>query len=285
MLQKIQAEQSRNQLRTTFLMLALFALLFCVGTLLMGWSGLLLAAMIGAFSMLLAYRVPTKVIMRRIYRAQAVNAYQLVDLQHLTQQFSRKIGLKKVPQLYYIPSNQLNAFAIGTKEDPAIALTYGLLRSMPFKEISGVIAHELSHIANNDLSLQRMALVMNRLTKSFSLLGQLLLIINFSTFLTGNLQISWVAILLLIFAPYLSNLIQMAISRTREFDADLAAVKTTGDPNGLADALTRLKLMDRRRMNPLQKRLPVWLNTHPQLEERIERLRALAPRFQLQWPV
>lgn len=284
MFERIQIQQHKNQLRTGLLMLGLLTLLMTLGIVLMGWQGLIWAAVFGGVSMFLSYRVPTWMIMR-MHRAQPLASHQLTDLQYINQQFSHRAGLKKIPKLYYIPSNQVNAFATGRKDDPAIALTYGLLRNMNLKEISGVLAHELSHIANNDLNLQRLAMIMSRLTRSFSLVGQLLLIFNFSVLLQGEVAISWLAILILIFAPYLANLLFMAISRTREFDADLMAAKITGDPHALADALDRLRILTRRRMNPLQRQLPYWLSTHPQIEDRIQRLRDLAPRFEWKLPV
>lgn len=283
MLERIQSEQNKNLLRTATLFLAMLALLFSVGFLFMGWEGILWAAFLGGGSILFSYRVPTQMIMR-FYRAQPVPSHQLTDLQHIVHQFSLKSGLEVVPALYYIPSYQVNAFATGSKSDPAIAVTYGLLRHLNLKEISGVIAHELSHISNSDIRLQQVAMLMNRLTRMFSLVGQLLLIFNFSSILMGQTTVSWIAVMLLIIAPYLANLLQMALSRTREFDADLYAAQLTGDPNALADALQRLHMVNQQRMNAWQRQLPVWLSTHPNIEDRINRLRELAPKFDPKYP-
>lgn len=278
MQERIQALQHKNFLRTATLLVTMLALVLFVGFLFMGWRGILWAAILGGGGILLSYNVPTQYIMR-FYRAQAVPAYQLVDIQHIVQQFSTQAGLSVIPRLYYIPSHQVNAFATGSKNDPAIALTYGLLRTLNLKEISGVLAHELSHIINNDIRLQQVAMLMNRLTRMFSLVGQLLLIFNFSSIIMGQTTISWLAVMILIMAPYLANLLQMALSRTREFDADLLAAKMTGDPNTLADALQRLHSINQRRMNRFQRQLPVWLSTHPHIDDRIQRLRNLAPKF------
>lgn len=283
MQERIQAQQHKNFLRTATLMLAMLGLTLLVGYTFMGWEGILWAGTLGIGSIVLSYNIPTQMIMR-FHRAQAVPAYQLTDLQHIIQQFSQRAGLPKTPQLYYIASHQVNAFATGSKNDPAIAVTYGLLKSLSLKEMSGVMAHELSHIINNDVRLQQVAMLMNRITRFFSLVGQLLLIFNFSSILMGEAVFPWWALLILIAAPYLANLLQMALSRTREYDADLQAAKLTGDPNALADALQRLHYLNQRRMGPLQKRLPVWLSTHPNIELRIQRLRELAPKFTFRIP-
>ena len=284
MLERIQEQQFRNFLRTAALIVGMLALMLTVGFLFMGWEGILWAAILGGFSIFATYRVPTRMIMR-FYRAQPLPGQQLTDLHHINYQFAKKAGLSVVPTLYYIPSNQVNAFATGSKEDPAIALTYGLLRSLTLKEISGVMAHELSHIVNNDVRLQQMAMLINRMTRVFSFVGQLLFIFNLSSFMMGTNAISWLAIILLIIAPYLANVMQMALSRTREFDADLQAAKITEDPNALADALQRLHSINRYRMPAFQRRLPIWLSTHPNIEERIKRLRDLAPRFKMRFPI
>ncbi|MEM6377710.1 MAG: zinc metalloprotease HtpX [Bacteroidota bacterium] len=283
MLERIQAQQHKNWLQTIGLLGGMLLLMLSVGFLFMGWKGILWAGILGFGSIFLSYQVPTAMIMR-LQRAQPIQAYQLTDIQHITTLFSKRAGLKYMPRLFYIPTHQVNAFATGSKEDPAIAITYGLLNQLNRQEISAVIAHEISHIANNDVRLQQMALLMNRLTRMFSFLGQLLLIFNFSTIFMGHTSVSWLAILLLIAAPYLANLLQMALSRTREFDADLQAAKITGDPNTLADALERLHWINQRQRNNLARRLPVWLSTHPQIEERIQRLRDLAPRFKIRFP-
>lgn len=283
MLERIRAQQHKNWLQTLGLLGGMLLLMLLVGFLFMGWKGILWAGILGFGSIFLSYQVPTALIMR-MHRAQPIQAFQLTDIQHITAQFSKRAGLKYVPKLFYIPNHQVNAFATGSKEDPAIAITYGLLQQLNRQEISAVLAHEISHIKNNDVRLQQIALLMNRFTRTFSLLGQILLVFNFSTIFMDQTSVSWLAILLLIGAPYLANILQKALSRTREFDADLQAAKITGDPNTLADALERLHRLNQRRRNPLVRQLPVWLSTHPQMEDRIHRLRALAPRFKVEFP-
>lgn len=283
MLERIRAQQHKNWLQTLGLLGGMLLLMLLVGFLFMGWKGILWAGILGVGSIFLSYQVPTALIMR-MHRAQPVQTYQLTDIQHITAQFSKKADLKYVPRLFYIPSHQVNAFATGSKGDPAIAITYGLLQQLSRQEIGAVLAHEISHIANNDVRLQQIALLMNRFTRTFSFMGQILLIFNFSTILMGQTSVSWLAILLLIAAPYLANILQMALSRTREFDADLQAAKITGDPNTLADALERLHRVNQRQRNPFIRQLPVWLSTHPQIEDRIQRLRELAPRFGIRFP-
>jgi heat shock protein HtpX len=144
-----------------------------------------------------------------------------------------------------------------------------------------VLAHEISHIRSNDIWVMTLADTVSRLTGGLALMGQLLLFINLPLLLFGAAAISWWAILLLLFAPTISLLLQLALSRTREFDADMDAVEITGDPLGLASALRKLDRHQRglwqRLLFPGRHTPDSWiLSTHPSSEERIRRLAELA---------
>ena len=123
----------------------------------------------------------------------------------------------------------------------AIGVTDGILRGLNMGELTGVLAHEISHIEHNDIRVMAFADVISRVTSLFSSFGQFLLFINFPLLLVGMRPFSWFAIILLIAAPTLSGLLQLAISRTREFDAEVGAVRLTGDAEGLASALQKLE--------------------------------------------
>jgi heat shock protein HtpX len=175
----------------------------------------------------------------------------------------------------------MNAFAVGHRHQPAIAVTHGLLGNLSQRELAGVLAHEISHIHSNDVWVMTLADTVSRLTGGLALTGQLLLFINLPLLLFGAAAISWWAILLLLFAPTISLLLQLALSRTREFDADMDAVEITGDPLGLASALHKLDRHQgglwQRLFLPGRRTRDSWiLSTHPSSEERIRRLTELA---------
>jgi heat shock protein HtpX len=176
-----------------------------------------------------------------------------------------------------------NAFAVGSPEDSVVAVSDGMLRLMGPRELAGVLAHEVSHVAHRDLWLMALADAIGRLVALASLFGQLLLLVTLPLALVGMAEVPWLALLVLILAPSAVNLLQLALSRAREFDADLGAAELTGDPEGLAAALGRLERRTGRAWEDLLmpgRRVPEpsLLRTHPPTEERVERLRALVPR-------
>jgi heat shock protein HtpX len=123
----------------------------------------------------------------------------------------------------------------------AIALTDGLLRSLTPRELTGVLGHEIAHIANDDLRVMGLADSISRLTHLMALLGQITILFSVPALLLGIVQVSWPALLLLAAAPQLALLAQLGLSRVREFDADRLAAELTGDPHGLASALAKIE--------------------------------------------
>jgi heat shock protein HtpX len=198
----------------------------------------------------------------------------------LLQRLAARAGLAHLPRLYYIRSSLLNAFAVGSRESAAIGITDGLLRTLNQRELAGVLAHELSHIRNNDLWIMSLADLMSRLTSLMSWLGQFLLILNLPVLMMGGVAVPWLLVLTLIFAPTVMALLQLALSRAREYDADLDAASITGDPQGLASALAKLERYQGRYWEEILlpgRRIPEpsLLRTHPPTKERIARLMAL----------
>lgn len=218
----------------------------------------------------------------RLYRAERLTPSSAPSITGLVRELARRAGLERSPEVYYVPSRMLNAFAVGDKDNAAIGVTDGLLRRLSQRELAGVLAHELSHIRHNDTRVMGLADTVSRLTEMLSLLGQLLLIVGLPLWLMGIWDISFLGVALLIFAPTINALLQLALSRTREFHADLEAARLTSDPGGLAAALAKLEryqggwleqVLLPGRHNPD----PSLLRTHPRTEERIERLLQLAP--------
>jgi heat shock protein HtpX len=182
----------------------------------------------------------------------------------------------------------LNAFATGTPQKAVIGITEGLLRRLTLNELAGVLAHEISHIRNNDLAVMGLADVMTRFTQMLAYLALILALINLPAFLLNEAEISFWGLVLLYLTPTAGSLIQLALSRTREYDADIEAVSLTGDPDSLASALEKLERYQGQFWEDMTlpvpgRRIPQpsLLRSHPPTEERIARLRALTDRQML----
>lgn len=145
-------------------------------------------------------------------------------------ELARRADLPRAPKLYRVPSPLPNAFAMGSPEDSTICVTDGLLQLLDGRELVGVLAHEVGHIANRDLWIMGLADMMSRLVSLASWLGQFLLLLNLPLVFAGVVYVPWHIVALLIFAPTLMALVQVGLSRTREYDADRAAAELTGDP-------------------------------------------------------
>lgn len=266
--------------RSTALMLGMLALVLALGYSLFGTTGLIWAGVLGVIGWIGSRQLPTDLIVR-MQGGRPLSFNQAPDLIRILIQLSDRARLPKMPRLYYVPTGALNAFAAGSEKDPVIAVTQGLLSRLSLRELTGVLAHELSHLQNKDLQLQSTVNIIMRLNRVFSLGGRLLLLFYLPLALMGQPPFSWVALLLLIFAPVLMAMMANAFSRTRELEADLEAARLTGDPDSLALALQKLDyynsggffgfLRPNRGM-----RIPRWLSTHPSTQERVERLRDLA---------
>jgi heat shock protein HtpX len=198
--------------------------------------------------------------------------------------------LQYIPRLYYIQTSIPNAFTIGTKSKAIITITAGLLEGLEFREILGVLAHEISHIQNNDIWIMNLSDIISRLTSIFSLTGQFLLLLNLPIIMITTYQIPWLPIVILIFAPIINMLLQLALSKTREFDADLGAAILTGDPEGLATALVKMEKYQSNFLSRIffpgyKEPYPSLLRTHPETAERVKRLMSLVRREPFYEPI
>lgn len=270
----------RNRLQSVLLLLTMAGFLALLGWLLWGPLGLVVLGVMGLATMLFTPRLQPRTVMR-LYGAQPLAPEQIPELWELLARLAERAGLGFVPQLYYLPSRVLNAFAVGRRDEAAIAVTDGLLHQLSRRELLGVLAHEISHIRSQDLWVMALADLLSRATRLLSLLGQLLLLLNLPLLLLGAVTIDWYAIALLIFAPLISALAQLALSRTREYDADLGAARLTGDPDGLASALDKIERLQGGWMERLfmsrRAAEPSTLRSHPATADRINRLMQIKP--------
>lgn len=210
----------------------------------------------------------------RLYGARPLHPNEAPDLWAVLRELAARAGLPAVPVPHYVPSGVVNAFATGTKHHAAIALTDGLLRSLTPRELTGVLGHEIAHIANEDLRVMGLADSISRLTHLLALLGQIMLLFSLPALLWGTVAIQWPALLLLAVSP---QLVLLGLSRVHEFDADRLTAELTGDPQGLALALAKIERESRAWLLPgWGNPEPSWLRTHPATTERIQRLRELA---------
>jgi heat shock protein HtpX len=266
----------RNLVQSLLLLGGMLIILAVCAASIWGAEGVAWAVIGGMLGLMLTPTVAPEWVMR-MYRAALLRPRDLPEIFPLLQELAARAGLKALPQLYYIRSPLLNAFAVGRPDAAAIGLTDGILRALTTRELAGVLAHELSHIRNNDLWTMNLADILTRLTSLMSWLGQLLLLLNLPILLMNEVPIPWILVLVLIFAPTLVSLLQLALSRSREFDADIDAAALTGDPRGLASALAKLEHHQGRYWEEIflpGRRMPEpsVLRTHPPTEERIRRL-------------
>ncbi|MEJ6784101.1 zinc metalloprotease HtpX [Aminobacter sp. Piv2-1] len=245
-----------------------------------GTTGILYAVVFGAVSMWAVRRISPQMVLS-MYKARQVSPADFPAGFRIVEELARRAELPAVPKLYVIPSKMMNAFAVGRRDDAAIAVTDALARNLTPRELAGVLAHEVSHIAHEDVKVMAFADMVSRFTSFMSTVGLISLFFNLAGFAGGfRTQVPWLAVLVLLAAPTIGGLLQMALSRTREFDADLGAVTLTGDPDGLASALTKLERAQGRVWENIllpSGRIPdpSILRTHPLTADRVARLRAL----------
>lgn len=271
----------RNLAHSALLLCGMVALLFLITWLLLGLDMALWALAGWAIALVWAPRLSPGIVMR-MYRARELRPAEFPAGYDLLRTLAARAGLPRAPRLYYVPSAALNAFTLGSKEDAVVSVTDGLLRTLTLRELAGVLAHEISHIRNNDLWVMSLADSISRLTSFFSFAGVLLLFFSVPMILFQGSLAPLVVSFVLIVAPTFASLLQLALSRAREFDADLEAAGLTGDPAGLASALRKLEqhhagLWERIFLPGRRIPDPSLFRSHPTTAERVERLLSLYP--------
>jgi heat shock protein HtpX len=268
-----------NRLQSLLLLAVMFVFTALLGWLLWGISGILML-LFSLVVLIVINPMTTPQLIMRLYRAGHLHRNEAPGLYAIIDTLSDRAGLSHPPDLYYVPSRMINAFTVGRRQRAAIAVTDGLLQALDTRETIAVLAHELSHVRSDDIWVMGLADMFSRMTSLLSMFGQILLLVNLPLILVGEATISWLAILVLIFAPTLSLLAQLGLSRTREYDADLNAVRLTGDPDALASALAKIERIQGGWLERIflpGRRIPdpSMLRSHPPTEERIKRLLSL----------
>jgi heat shock protein HtpX len=273
--------------RTAALLALLTALFAGVGYLLGGASGAMIAFVIAVAMNFFAYWNSDQMALRA-HRAEPVPRQSAPELHAMLEELSRNAGIP-VPKLYVMQSDQPNAFATGRNpENAAVAVTTGLLRTLDRREIAGVIAHELAHIRNRDTLIMTIAATVGG---AISMLAQFGLMLGSGSRERSGAAGAIGALAAVILAPIAATIIQMMVSRTREYAADKAGAEFTGDPLGLAEALKaisgRRTMMTTAERNPASAHMFIvnpltgggmdnLFSTHPNVENRIAALEAMA---------
>ena len=276
-----------NWLKTAILMAGILALFAAVGGAIGGAQGMIIAFLLGAGMNFFAYWFSDKMVLR-MYNAQEVDAASSPYLYNMVAELAQRAQIP-MPRVYLIDEAQPNAFATGRNPDhAAVAATTGILQLLSARELRGVMAHELSHVKHRDILISTISATVAGAISSLAQFGML-----FGGSRDGERANPIVSIVVMVLAPIAAMLIQMAISRAREFEADRGGAEISGDPNALADALAKIDAYARgipmhtaeahpetaqmMIMNPLSGGgLRGLFSTHPATEERIGRLRAMA---------
>ena len=253
----------------------------------LGWllGGPLFAVLL-ASSILIAYLISPSVspeLILRFYRGRLIPRHQAPNVYKVLAELSRRAGLDKTPELYYLPSPVPNALTIGGGPRSGIALSDGLLHQLNMLELTAVLAHEISHLNNRDLRRNTFAAISVRFTQSLQMIGILLFLIFLPLLLMGTWQVSWALVGALILAPIFGNLMIIFLSRVHEYQADLQAVQLTGNPLALIGALKKLGLPSpltwKSRILPQEPadKLRGLFSTHPPTAKRIKYLLEIVP--------
>lgn len=277
-----------NWFKTTVLMAGIVVLFGMVGAAIGGANGMLIALLIGGGMNVYAYWFSDEAVLK-MYNAQQVDETTAPEYYNMVRELAQNAGLP-MPKVFIIDEEQPNAFATGRDpEHAAVAATTGIMRMLSQRELRGVMAHELTHVKHRDTLIS---------TISATIAGAISSIGSFGMLFSGGNDRERnvnpiVAIMIMILAPIAAMLIQMAISRAREFEADRGGAEISGDPRALASALEKIHNyahqipMQTAELHPETAQMMIinplstegirgLFSTHPQTEERVARLLAMA---------
>ena len=277
-----------NMVKTAVLMAAITALFMAIGSVLGGRQGMMLALVVALGMNFFSYWFSDKLVLK-MYNAQEVDESSAPQFYRMVRELAQKAQLP-MPKVYVIEEDAPNAFATGRNpEHAAVAATTGIMRVLSDRELRGVMAHELGHVRHRDILIS---------TISATMAGAISMLANFAMFFGGRNSEGRpsnpiAGILVMLLAPLAASLIQMAISRAREFEADRAGAEISGDPQALASALQKIQAyahgtpLEAAERNPATAQMMIinplsggglrgLFSTHPATEERVERLMAMA---------
>ncbi len=277
-----------SQLKTLLLMAGLSAVLIVMGSALGGRQGIVIALVFAVIMNIGSYWFSDKIVLS-MYRAQELAPEDAPMVHQIVEELARRAGVPK-PRLFIVPQEAPNAFATGRDpEHGVIAVTQGIMQLLPPEQLRGVLAHEMAHIAHRDILIQTVAGVIASAITAIANMLQFSMIFGGARDEDGNSN-PLAAIAMMILGPLAATLIQMAISRRREYMADAAGAEYCADPLALAGALNNLDAYSRHipmQANPATENMFIvspltgdtmrrMFSTHPPMEERIANLQEMA---------
>src|SRR5438876_795245 len=283
-----------NTFKTAFLLTALTLLLLMIGRAFGGQNGMMIALAVAVVMNFVSYFFSDKIALS-MYRAKPVTREELPRAYQIVERLTQKIGLP-MPKIYVIPAESPNAFATGRNPQHAsVALTHGILGLLTDEELEGVLAHELGHVNNRDILISSVAAtIAGAITMLASMARWGMIFGGFGGDRENRRGGGIGALFMLILAPIAASLIQLAVSRSREYQADATGAHFTGNPYALASALSKLDAYSRRvpmMASPSTAHLFIiqpllgmnfanLFSTHPPIAKRIERLTGRPAEFQ-----
>ncbi|HMS21987.1 zinc metalloprotease HtpX [uncultured Sphingorhabdus sp.] len=271
-----------NMLKTTMLLAALTALFMALGYTLGGSGGAIISLLVAAGMNLFTYWNADKIVLK-MHNAREVDAQSEPNFYGLVANLARRANMP-MPRVYIVDNPNPNAFATGRNpENAAVAATTGLLSMLSRDEVEGVMAHELAHVKNRDTLIMTMVA---------TIAGALSMLANFGLFFRDSERNGLATLLAVLIAPFAAMIVQLAISRTREYGADRTGAEISGRPLALAAALAKISGAAQAIPNPVSERNPSaaqlyivpthiseMFSTHPATENRIAELEALAEQM------
>lgn len=279
-----------SSIKTAVLFAALTALFIVIGGLVGGKAGMMIALIFAIVTNFISYWYSDSIVLR-IYNAKELSRSDAPQIHSIVEELAKNAGIPK-PKIYIVPDPSPNAFATGRNpENAVVAVTQGIMHILSINELRGVLAHEIAHIANRDILIQSSAAMLG------SAITALANMLYFTSLFGGrdsensNPLNAVGAILMIILAPLAASLIQMAISRSREYLADESGASYCSDPMALANALNKLNTYSQQiplnNANPatenmfivsplLSGGMQALFSTHPPIEERIRRLQQMS---------
>jgi heat shock protein HtpX len=281
-----------NTFKTAFLLTALTLLLMFIGRAFGGQNGMMIALVLAVIMNFFSYFFSDKIALA-MYRAQPVTREQLPRAYQIVERLTQKIGLP-MPKIYVIPTDSPNAFATGRNPRHAsVAVTQGILQLLTDEELEGVLAHELGHVNNRDILISSVAATIAGAITMLANMGKWAMIFGGYDRSDRDRGGGLAGLFMLIVAPIAAALIQLAVSRSREYQADATGAHFTGNPYALASALQKLDAYSRRlpmKATPSTAHLFIiqpflgmsfanLFSTHPPVAKRIERLTGRPAEF------
>lgn len=262
------------------LLATLAALVSCAFALSWGIAGVGAAAVLASLIWFAAERLTPETVMR-LYRAEHIDPSRGGQILDTLGELSRRAEFAEPPDFYVVPSATLSAFSAGRGERRAVAVTEGMLRQLTMREITGILAHEIAHMRAGHLQVFALADGLTRVAQLLAYAALALAALNLISLVSGEAPVAWSTIVLLYLAPLLMNTLQSRLSHTREFEADRLAIYLSGDPMGMASAISRTEAGDGRVWEDLTlpvpgRRIayPSLLRAHPATRVRIDRVLA-----------